>query len=227
MDWFSIFGTIAYWLSVIGAVISIFYYSKFTDTEKKFVHYIVLGAVFEIISIVFLTYMKSGVLEEWGIKNTLPGLHLFTLMQYIFLCIFFHDLLKRYGRSFSLILFLVIGSALIITNSVLIQSIYEYCSYSKVAVELFIIIASIAYFILVFLKKEVSSDDSVITLFVSAVFINAGMSILLHLFSNEIMALKEEITMALWSIRSAVNVITQVIIFYGIYLVLLKREAYG
>ncbi len=211
-------------LTIGVSLVCIFLYPKFDRVEKKFAHYVILGAIFEIIAFSLVYLYKKGILQNLGMENTLPGLHLYTLLQFIFLCIFFHRLLVRYKLTIPLYLSLAIGSVLIISNTLFIQGIYEYCSFSKVGVELFILICSVIYFLKVISTKKISRNEKGITLFVSAVFVNAGMTILIHLFSNEMLVLDKNMSFLFWTFRAFINMSTQLIILYGVYLIAFKGE---
>jgi len=183
-----------------------------------------MSAFFELFAMSVNLESVNNVLVDYGWKNNLPGLHLFTILQFILLVLFFSRVLQEYLVDFLWKLVLIIGSLLILANSIFIQSIFTFNSYSKTVVELAIILASISYFVKLMLSDKIKDHNVVLTYFVTAVFVNASVSILIHLFSNSIMQMEQEFLTQLWNVRTMVNILTQFIILYGIYLVITRER---
>jgi len=208
-------------ISVFNGITGVLLFSRLRLTERIFIGYLILSLFFEIVA--FLTSVNFEVLETFGIKNNLPGLHLFTLLQYCFLMFFFKEIFKQiWERDFFLSL-LIVGSLLILGNSLFLQSIYSLNSNSKSFVDLCIIGLSIYYFYWVMNSDQIVTIKQTTDLFVVAVFLNAAISILIHLFSNQMWHLNQELFTMIWDIRMTVNIITQIIIGYGLF-VLFKKE---
>lgn len=183
-----------------------------------------MSAFFELFAMSVNLESVNNVLVDYGWKNNLPGLHLFTILQFILLVLFFSRVLQKYLVDFLWKIVLIIGSLLILANSIFIQSIFEFNSYSKTVVELAIILASMFYFVKLMLSDIIKDHNVVLTYFVTAVFVNASVSILIHLFSNSIMQMEQEFLTQLWNVRTMVNILTQFIILYGIYLVITRER---
>ena len=211
-------------LTLLVGFISILYYRRFGSVEKFFVYYIWMSAFFELFAMSVNLESVNNVLVDYGWKNNLPGLHLFTILQFILLVLFFSRVLQKYLVDFLWKIVLIIGSLLILANSIFIQSIFEFNSYSKTVVELAIILASMFYFVKLMLSDIIKDHNVVLTYFVTAVFVNASVSILIHLFSNSIMQMEQEFLTQLWNVRTMVNILTQFIILYGIYLVITRER---
>jgi len=183
-----------------------------------------MSAFFELFAMSVNLESVNNVLVDYGWKNNLPGLHLFTILQFILLVLFFSRVLQEYLVDYLWKLVLIIGSLIILANSIFIQSIFTFNSYSKTVVELAIILASISYFVKLMLSDKIKDHNVVLTYFVTAVFVNASVSILIHLFSNSIMQMEQEFLTQLWNVRTMVNILTQFIILYGIYLVITRER---
>ena len=116
------------------------------------------------------------------------------------------------------------GVAFIISNSMLFQSIFEFNSYSKTMVDLSIITLSLIYFYWVMVSDKIVQISKAVDLFVVSVFLNASASILIHLFSNQMLKLNLELFDILVGIRAAINIVTQVIIVLGLYNIYRKQN---
>ena len=205
-------------LSIILAVLSVLIFSKLNKTQKVFAGYLILSAVFELIAYFSTEPKVFEFLIDQGVKNNLPGLHLFTLCQFLVLGYFFHLLLKIINVEVPIKLILGIGILLIIGNSVFLQSIWVYNSYSKTLVEAFIVICSLLYFFKVLNLEKEDIKNRPNHFFVMAVFIAAALSSLFYLFSNEIMRMDIDLIENIYSIKTIILILSQGAIFYGLYL---------
>lgn len=205
--------------AVLLIFIGLYFYRKYNDVEKSFANYIIVAGIFELIALGSMELYSSGHLASWGIKNTLPGLHLFTLAQFVLLSIFFKKLLKLFDLIIPLQIILPVGILLIIANTFLFQGIFEFNSYNKSIVELYLIILCFIYFFKTLTKVELDNGMKHLSLFVTAVFINAAISIMVHLFSVELWNFSSELMTKLWILRALVNLITQFIILFGLYFI--------
>lgn len=203
--------------SLILALVAIFYYAKMEKAEQLFANYLIFSAIFEIIA--FVTAMPSvyGFLVENNIKNNLPGLHVFTLGQFILLVIYFKQVFLSYQTRIPILL-LIVGGLLILINSIFIQSIWQYNSYSKTFVEFMIIFASLFYFYKVLDQGDGQISQKAIHFFVMSIFINAALSSLYYLFSNEMMKMDKALLNNVQNIKNIIQIITQLLVFYGMHL---------
>lgn len=209
--------------SLILALIVIFYYTKMEEGEQLFANYLIFSAIFEIIA--FVTAMPSvySFLLENNFKNNLPGLHVFTLGQFLLLGLYFRHIFLSYQTRIPIIL-LIIGGLCILTNSIFIQSIWEYNSYTKTFVEFMIIFASLFYFYKVLNQGDSQISQKAIHFFVMSIFINAALSSLYYLFSNELMKMDKGLLDNVQSFKNIIQILTQLLVFYGIHLSIKRHK---
>lgn len=206
-------------LSVTTAIVSMYLYKYANKKEKVFIYYIIAIGFFELFAIVLLKIMSDG--------NNLPGLHLYTLFQFVLLTLFFNACLKELSSRFKYKWVLAIGVIGIIANSLFVQSIFTYNSYSKSAVELYVIIMSLVLFTL-FLKdktnEQVNMKASVS--FVSAVFLQSAVSIILYIYSNDIMEMKASLRDLLFYLRIVINYISLFMILFGMWQIFTRKKIF-
>jgi len=197
-------------LSVSSAIASMYLYKYANEKEKVFIYYIIAIGFFEIFAKVLKRILVDG--------NNLPGLHLYTLFQFVLLTLFFNACLKELSDWFKYKWILAIGTIGIIANSLFVQSIFTYNSYSKSVVELYIIIMSLALFKLFLSDKThepINMKASVS--FVSAVFLQSSVSIILYIYSNDIMEMKASLRDLLFYLRIVINYISLFMIIFGMW----------
>jgi len=182
-------------------------WKKIEPHEKLIGTYIGIGFAFEIIARVWTYY-----------GNNLPGLHLYTLLQFVILAGFYQGLYKILGFNFPNRSYLIVGVVVIVLNSLFVQSIFIFNSNSKVGVELLIMIQAISIYILLLRNQdyEVSSLKPSVT-FVTAILLNASVSIIFHLYSNQVMKMDLILANKLWKIRALLNALTQVFFIFACY----------
>lgn len=203
-------------LAILLGLIFLFYRKKFTNTEKIFGYFLITNALFEIIAKV------SNVI---GFNNNLPGLHAYTLVKFIILCSFFGAVITELGNKFKWKNFLIAGSLLIILNSIFIQDIYSFNSYSSTLVELFVVLASISIFLLKLkpnLKIQIGLKPIII--FTTACFVKSCFSIMIYLYSTEIIKLAEELGVKIWLVNGIINITFSCLILIGITFIIKRKE---
>jgi hypothetical protein len=190
-------------ITLITALFFLFNYSKFGPAPKAFGYYLVLRAIFEVL---------ASMLMEGG-SNNLPYLHLYTLFEFLFLMYFFSRVFVP-GRSWALAA--GIGGLIIILNSLFVQDINEFNSYSKSLVCLTFILMSIYTLFKIFGRYNRDVMDAyAVKLFCYGLLINLAGSFTLYLFSNLIVLLSLETQQALWVVNVILNIITMVIFITG------------
>lgn len=208
--------TIIVVLSVTTAIASMFLYRYANKKEKAFIYYIVAIGFFELLAIA-LVWLSSG--------NNLPGLHLYTLFQFVLLTLFFNACFQELFDWFKYKWVLVIGTVGIIANSIFIQSIFTYNSYSKSLVELYVIIMSLTLFKLFLSDKtheQVNMQPSVS--FVSAVFLQSSVSIIFYIYSNDIMEMKDSLMDFIMALRIVINYISLFMIMFGVWQIFVRGK---
>ena len=204
-------------LSLTTAFASTFLYRYANKKEKVFIYYIVAIGFFELLAMVLVWLVSGG--------NNLPGLHLYTLFQFILLTLFFNECFKELSDRFRYKWVLAIGTVGIIANSIFVQSIFTYNSYSKSLVELYVILMSITLFKL-FLSdrthEQIEMKPSIS--FVSAVFLQSAVSIIFYISSNDIMKMKISLLNIIMILRLAINYISLLMIMFGLWQIFTRRK---
>lgn len=203
-------------LSLLVSLVTLYYYKKFTKTERVFIYYVWTSTIFEII---------AYVTTKLNIENNLPGLHLYTLIEFILISCYFAYCF-RLLKIFQPIKTIVIGgSILIITNSIFFQSIFVYNSYSKSAVESFIIMSSIFFYYSILQKRNYDiTKIGPSVYFVTSLFLKASVSIIVYLYSNEILKLEQQQIIQLFSIKNLIQIIAMIIASAGFIFIISERH---
>ena len=197
-------------LSVTTAIAGMYLYPYANKKEKVFIYYIIAIGFFELLAMILVALMHNG--------NNLPGLHVYTLFQFLLLTLFFNACFKEFSNWFKYKWILAIGTIGIIANSIFLQSIFTYNSYSKSLVELYVIVMSLTLFRLFLSDKtheQINMKPSVS--FVSAVFLQSSVSIIFYIYSNDIMEMKESLRDLIWYLRIVINYISLFMIMFGVW----------
>jgi len=194
-------------ISIACAIASLFLWKFANSKEKIFIYYIFAIGFFELLSR-FLLAILNG--------NNLPGLHLYTLVQFVLMTLFFNACLKELSSWFKYKWILTGGVIGIIVNSMFFQPIFTFNSYSKSLVEIYIIIMSIVLFVLFIKDKSHDQLNMKASLsFVSAVFMNSSVSFIIFMYSHEIIEMKKSLSYIIHNVRLAINYISLFLIIYG------------
>ena len=200
--------------TIINVIIAIALHSNFNVYEKRFSIYIYVICFFEV-----LAFVTRDI-------NNLPGLHVFTLSQFCVTTLFFGKLFNVLKIAFDDIVVVAIGTLLILANSIFIQSVYKYNSYSKSLVEAYIVGACIVLFIQ--LIKNSKIDRATLqpsVTFLSALFIQAGAALIFYAFINEILDMQEDFYInALFDFKLIIDLIVYLSITYGLYQVFSRSK---
>ena len=203
-------------LSTLLAALFIFNKKSFSREEKLFGYFLVLNTLFE-----FIAWASTQVL---GIKNNLPGLHLYTLLEFIFIAKFATESIKRL-KGLPATIIIVVGSLFIIINSIWIQSIYTYNSISISAVKTFTIVMGILFFHQLLATKKysiVNVRPSVY--FFTGIFLNACTSIIWYMYSNKIILLDDIQSLQLGIIKHSASLVASAILFIGVLYAINRKK---
>lgn len=196
-------------LSVCCALGILVVWKKVNEVERVFGYYIVAIGFFELIAWLGPRYLNQS--------NNLPGLHIYTLVQFVLMALFFQACFKEFSAKFNIKWITRIGIVLIVFNSLFIQSIYTYNSYSKTLVEFFVIVSSLILFSL-FIKDKTHNQKQMkpSVSFVSAIFLQSSVAIIIYMYSNEIMYMKESLRNTIWHLKLMVNYLAVAMIILGL-----------
>jgi hypothetical protein len=192
-------------VNILVALVFIVKNGSFTDLIKRFGIYIVIGALFE-----FYSYWLVFVVENKD--NNLYLVHIFTLIEFVVVSWFFGKLFELFQLKFNTILIIVIGAVLIILNSLLLQPIDVYNSFSRTAVQLCFLACCFVGFYLFTQRNYAFEDRAVVKWVLIALLIKYSGSLFLYLFSNRIADLPPETQINIWLINPSLNLLFQMII---------------
>lgn len=188
----------------------------FNASETAFGYYLLLNSVFEIIA--------WSSISVFGFSNNLPGLHLYTLLEFVFITNFAVASLQMI-KGLPAMIILTVGSLLIIFNSVCVQNIYTYNSISLAGVKIYTLIISIIFFYKILSTKKysiVNIRPSVY--FYTAIFLNACTSVIWYMYSNKILILSNIMDQQLSIVKNSAATLASIIILTGLYYIVKRKE---
>lgn len=202
--------------TLTASLFALLLWDKAIEPERAFFLLIFTNGFFEVVAMVS---------AKIGELNNLPGLHLYTVAQFVATTFFFKSCFKRLLININFNTILIIGTSLIILNSAFVQSIYSYNSYSKSAVELYIIAMSMVLFIsFIRDRKHDQKAMQASVSFLSAIFLQSSVGLIMYMYSNAILAMELKLGDKIWSLVPAVNLLTQIIIILGIWQIYIKKR---
>ena len=203
-------------LGLLGSMFFVYKYKHFSSLGYIIGWFIVFTTVCEM-------YARYTVVMQ---GSNLIGLHIYTLGQFIFCSFFFYHLFKLLKWEYFKIWYIYIGIGLIIFNSVFIQKIEIFNSYSKTAVQfIFIILCFMGYFLLT-LKEYDHWDKSAVKIIISAILLSSAASLTLYLFSNQIMTLEQSMQRKIWMINVGCNILVQVLYIYALAMMVIVKKRF-
>ena len=188
--------------TVLNCLLFVLAINKKSRIVNTFGLYIVLSAAFEVIA--FSTSNNN---------NNLFLVPIYTALEFAILSIFFIFL---FDKSRKWMIFVPIGTLLIILNSVFIQELDEYASNTKIISYFLFIILSIYSFFFLLVKDYDIVIKQVVKYFVFGLLLNFTGSFALYLFSNVITRFSVEVQQNLWLISVSLNIIAQIMYFIGL-----------
>ena len=205
-------------LTALAAIISIPLWKKASNAERAFILFIINNAFFEFLSTFIIRI---------GFTNNLPCVHAYTLIHFILMTVFFGECFKvlKINIKYEWILFL--GSFIIIANSVFIQSIYTFNSYSKPLVDLYIMVCSVILFItLIKDRKHNRQELKPSVSFTASTYLSSSISFVIFLFGNVIMSFgsQSKVIGLIWNLRVGINYLVIIITFYGLNQLYIKNN---
>ncbi|MCB0651630.1 MAG: hypothetical protein KDC85_10180 [Saprospiraceae bacterium] len=201
--------TLTVGISILTALVFLLKNRGFSILVRRFGAYVVAVALFELLSYSLVFVFQNS-------NNNLYLLHLYTLVEFVLIGLFFAKLfdLFEWKMPFGLIIF--IGSILIILNSIFIQPLDEYNSFSRTPVQLVFMLGCFAAFYFFTHRNYPYADRGMVKMFLIALLLKYSGSLFLYLFGNQISLLQIETQKALWLVNASLNFIAQVIILIAI-----------
>lgn len=207
MDFYDYFLKAPFYLGVIGGIYFFLNYKHFSNLAR------IIGWF---VCFTFLCEYVGNYYADLG-KNNLFGLHIYTLGAFIFCGLFFYRLFRLLKWNYFKRWYIVIGAALIVFNSMFIQDITTYNSYSKTTSQLIIILLCITAYALFMIKEYSLGDKESVKVFIAAILLSNAISISLYLFSTQIMQMDNSTQRDIWLINAFCNIAVQVLYIVGFF----------
>jgi hypothetical protein len=143
-------------------------------------------------------------------------LHIYTLLEFIFISLFYRSTLDKiefFQRHFRVLL---IGlSVLIVLNTIFLQQLSGFNTHAKILTQIVYITYAIAYFIQEISNYRKTAQQQLLTVINSAILIYYSSSLFIFMFSNIFEELDDRHRI-FWIINASLYVAFQLIIFIGI-----------
>lgn len=203
-------------MSFLLAGLFLWYRNSFNEQEKVFGYFLVLNVVFETIAWSSLTIFR--------VENNLPGLHLYTLLEFIFILWFCNrsiPALKGITERIALI-----GTVFIFDNTLDRQSIFTYNSISISAVKIFTITMSILFFYRVLATQKYSIIEIRPSVyFFTGLFLNSCTSMTWYMYSNKMLKLSRDSNVQLDIVKNSTAILASLIILTGILYIIKRKDS--
>ena len=196
---------------LINVVFFFLYLWRHSDIYKYFSGLLVFSLLIEIITHVMWYQHK----ENKQINN-LYLLHLYTVVEFIFITLFYNQIFKGYPfwrKYIYWFIFIVLG--LIVSNSMFLQKLTQYNSYAKTLTQLIYIAYATGYF-LTASHNKMDSTFKRITIINSAILLYYSGSLFIFMFSNVFFDL-DEVHLIFWVFNALLYLIFQLLVFYAIW----------
>ena len=165
-------------------------------------------------------WLLTGLISFYLAKqtaNNLPLLHLHTLLEYFLISSFY---LKVYSSRIikSIILkLLLLGGALIICNSLFIQSVYTFNSYGRTLSQVLIVFYTLQFYFVKQELKQLHIPKEFIEFINAAFLIYYAGSLFIFMSSNLLINDQTSSHEVLWTINSILSFLSQLIILTGVW----------
>ena len=189
-------------ISAILALLIILKFHKLLPVLKVVGIYIIVSAAIDLLS--FSLYLQH--------ENNLRFLHLFTLFEFVIISHLFRLLFKSLSSKLNIYYLAVPGTLFILFNTLFIQSINSYNSYSSILVSTIILGYCIHFFILILDVEIQNLQFRALKWFIICLFVFHSISLIVMLFGNVFHDISTEAQSYIWGFRSFVIFATKIIL---------------
>lgn len=136
------------WISIlIPFIVGLFVFGDFDKNLKIIFIFVCFGTLNEVV-----TRLLIGLTE---VHNTMPLLHLYGIVSFVLLFVFYYDIIGNYINPRVFIILSLLFAVCWIVNSIFIQSIYEFPAMLSSLGDILIILLSIIYFYKIMLEAKI------------------------------------------------------------------------
>jgi len=202
-------------ISTLLSILILYYFRILSNLLKVVGIYIIAGAAIEVIATAL--YYEG--------ENNLKFLHLFTLFEFVILSHLFHQLFVLLKSKIKIYYVAIPVTAFIIINTLFIQDIKGYNSYSSTLTSIILLAYCIHFFILI-LDIEIKNYQFIILKwFVICLFLYHCISLIIMLFGNMFLDFSQEAQSYIWAFRSIIIFATKAILaFFFVKLFFFNRN---
>lgn len=196
------------WIVFLPLLIAVGYYKGYVPEFRYITWYLVVAVITQVLS---FTFWKLN-------KNNYPILHIYTLLEYFILLRFYSQILKDFIPK---IIFTILLSAFLLfsmLDSVFIESIFSFNTYSRSIEALILITLSVCWFLrIVSETEEEKTRLKGVNYFIFGFFIYFSSSIILFSYSSYVAKLAINARMNVWTIHTLLVVQLYILITVGLW----------
>jgi len=194
-------------LSLLIAVVVLVIYPRLNYALKVIGIYAVIGACSDLLMLSF-NYVS---------KNNIFLFHAYSVLEFFFLTIFFFQIFRDLGKNQNEKYFLAVGLVLMILNSLFLQPLDVFNSYSLTFVSLVAIAYCITFFLLSLDKANASIEFKTIKWLIITIFLYHCVSIIVLLFGNKIQTLPIELNRIIWTSRAIILLVIKLMVCFQFF----------
>ncbi len=191
-------------IAFLTALIALYLFPRLIFSLKLLCIYVVIASSSETVAMALVDVGKPNIFTY----------HFYVFFEFFFLSIFFYQEFRRNGKTLPLIPILIGGTSLIIANTIFLQPLDTFNSYSATLVSLLMLVYCIYYFMLSLENSNESNLFNTLKWIVTSIFLFHCVSIVVLLFSNMIMKMEDVYNSAIWFTRSIILLAIKLIILY-------------
>lgn len=169
-----------------------------------------------------ITELSSKVLYHLR-ENNLPILHLYTLLELIFLSLFYRTIFSKNKQIITWVI--IFSSVAIISNSIFIQSILGFNSNAKTLEQIVIIVYAILFF---FNYPSLEITDKVLAkslnLINSAILIYFSGSLFIFMFSSYFQNNGLTVNRGFWEFNAFLSLLFQLLVFISLWRIAFRKQ---
>lgn len=172
--------------------------------------------VFLVLSLI--TEIVAKITWKQGINN-LPLLHIYTLLEFLLLSLFFGELLAKTAKNRTYLLYYMAGvSALIVLNTALLQDLFTFNSNAKTLTQCSFILFSVVWLFQTSAEPihENTAQNTSLFYIIAAILLYYAGSLFIFMASNALARL-EKLASLPWLINAALYFVFQLLVATGLW----------
>lgn len=177
-----------------------------------------LGIIFLYVCLSAGTQLLINISNLNGIKNNLPGLHLYMLVEFSLLTLFYIRLFDDYVNRNWIYLISAVFLVYSIINTIFIQGIWNYPNIPRAIEALILILFSLIYFYKVLIESKIEKlmNDSIIWINLAVLIYFSG-NFVYHILFNMILEYSRETAKTIGNLFTILNIIYYILITIGFW----------